>query len=255
MLEARFLPGSSDLDWLNVSLAPTAILLAKLPRPGAVKTRLTGTGGLSAAEAAEVALAMLCCSVERLAARWTVVVAITPDGTGDRLLAALGGALPAEIAARLQFVDQGEGDLGVRLGRAWRAVGSSSPVAFFGADTPDLPASHLEAIERGLVSSDVAIGPTPDGGYWTLASRDHRPGLLARVDWGSESVYDQTCDRAAAGGLRLESLPGWPDVDRPADVIALRERLAGTHPDLANDAVLARLAERLGTILASSDLA
>ncbi|MHC4946647.1 MAG: TIGR04282 family arsenosugar biosynthesis glycosyltransferase [Planctomycetota bacterium] len=215
-----------------------AVVMAKLPRPGHVKTRLVTPGGLDAAVAAEVAAAMLACTVGRLAAAGEVVLAVSPDGTGPELAAMVGWpALPA--------VDQGPGDLGARLERVWERIGPDRPVAFFGGDSPDVPDDALDGIPHGLDDHDVLVGPTPDGGYWTIAARRGRRALFRRIDWGSDRVYDQTRRRARAAGLRLGRLPTWPDVDEPADLAALRGRLAALPPAVGRDDPRRRLAARL----------
>ena len=66
------------------------------------------------------------------------------------------------------------------------------------------------------------MGPTHDGGYWTLAAGACRPALLHQIDWGTAVVYDQTVQRAGAAGLSVCSLPAWYDVDALDDVAALR---------------------------------
>ncbi len=196
----------------------TAVLMAKDPRGGSVKTRLV-TGGWTAVQASDVAEVMLACIARRLreAAR-SLVLAVTPDGAGPALADRL-GLDPIDI------VDQGSGDLGRRLDRVWRAVGTERAIAFFGADSPDVPASLLSAIPTVLAGCDVAVGPTSDGGYWTLAARTHNPAVLEGIDWGTAHVYDQTRRQAVAAGLVVGALPPWHDVDRPADVDALRVRL------------------------------
>lgn len=248
----------------------TPVLLAKLPQAGTVKTRLVargagadsgvvagavagagaGEGGLSEPEAAEVAWAMLLCTAWRLEASATgrLVIAVSPDRAG------------ADLAARLGFrpaalLDQGAGDLGERLARIWRRV--RGPVAFFGGDAPDVPRDALAAIPAALSQCDLAIGPTHDGGYWTLAARSRRPEVVSQIDWGGPNVYDQTRQRARDGGLSVLALPTWHDVDRPEDLAALRRRLrAGGHPGsraASDEAPLRRLAERLDELLPLGD--
>ena len=206
---------------------------------GRGKTRLTAGGRFGPAEAVEVAWAMLRCTVRRLQDRRPLVLAATPDGCGP------------ELAGRLKLVDvrlvdQGAGDLGRRLERVWQAVAPDRPVAFFGADAPDVPDAALDAIGPALAWGDVAVGPTPDGGYWTLAAGRYLPAVLRDIDWGTASVYDQTRLRALEAGLRFQTLSTWPDVDRPEDLDALRQRLtclpAAAGPD---PGPLGRLAERL----------
>jgi glycosyltransferase A (GT-A) superfamily protein (DUF2064 family) len=221
--------------------------MAKRPDAGEVNTRLVRPGFMDAATAAALAWEMLACTVRRLSTRLEVVLAVSPDGAGPELSRRLG-------RPDLRVVDQGGGDLGSRLGRVWRAVGLDRPLAFFGIDSPDLPGRAVEAIGPALAECDAAIGPTPDGGYWALAAGRHHPPLLRDIDWGSGSVYDQTRARAARGGVTVACLPLWPDVDRPEDVWALRERLrAGSGADTGEatnaDDALRTLAHRLDELL------
>ncbi len=209
----------------------TAVLMAKDPRHGEAKSRLRA-GGRSAREASQVAEVMLRCTALRLreAAR-SLFLAVTPDGAGPGLADRLG--LDA-----IDVIDQGSGDLGRRLDRVWRVVGTEEPIAFFGSDTPDVPASLLSAIPATLSGCDIAVGPTGDGGYWTLAARTHNPAVLEGIDWGSAHVYDQTRRQAAGAGLVVGALPQWHDVDRPGDLDALRVRLRTLHdgpPGRPND--------------------
>jgi glycosyltransferase A (GT-A) superfamily protein (DUF2064 family) len=185
---------------------------------------------------------MLRCTAERLASAWPLVLAVTPDGCGT------------EVAQQLEMgsvatVDQGPGDLGERLGRVWRLADTDAPVAFFGSDSPDVPDDVLRrGIPSALADCELAVGPTEDGGYWTLAARSYYPQVLQGIDWGGPHVYDQTCRRAAEAGLSLHTLPVWPDVDRFNDVTALRRRLAMLEPagdDSPSSSALQRLARRI----------
>ena len=202
----------------------TAVLMAKDPAAGGAKTRLTADGSWSAFDARFLAEVMLRCMAMRLHdAAVRLVLAVTPDGAGKRLADRLG-------VGSVEVLDQGAGDLGRRLDRCWQRVGIDRPVAFFGGDTPDVPAQMLAEIPSALERCDVAVGPTGDGGYWTLAAARHRPEVLVDVDWGSTHVYDQTRRNAIAAGLVVETLHVWHDVDHPADVEALRRRIrAAAH--------------------------
>ncbi|MEO0588687.1 MAG: TIGR04282 family arsenosugar biosynthesis glycosyltransferase, partial [Planctomycetota bacterium] len=221
-----------------------AVVRAKAGVPGRAKTRLIPAIGADAA--AGVHDAMLACVVRRLERWWA----------GPRVLAMTGEGWEPAAAGLVgdregwAVVDQGDGDLGARLERVWRgeAVGGAA-VAFFGVDSPDVPAEALAAMPGALAGADAAVGPVGDGGYWTLLAAEARRGaaLLERIDWGSERVHRQTHDRAAAAGLRCVDLPAWHDVDDIDDLTAMRRRLlAATEPGLVE--LRAALDKRLGAL-------
>lgn len=221
----------------------TPVVVAKEPRAGQVKTRLAQDGMLDPETVTEIAWAMLRCTVHRLLPLCRrLVLAASPDEAATMMARRL-------ECTTAELVGQGEGDLGARLDRIWRTVGSQRPVAFFGIDSPDVPGEALAAIPRALAEHDVAIGPTSDGGYWTLAARRRQPRLLRRIDWGGDCVYDQTLARAREAGLSVRSLPLWHDVDVPEDLASLRRRLAdpstGASESDATRAPLGVLAARL----------
>ena len=192
------------------------IVMLKDPTPGRVKTRLVGRE-LDAERASAVAEALARCVVKRLLLRGGVALAVESEAVVHRLGLA---STPGIIVTR-----QGAGDLGSRIERVWREIRPTGPAAFLGIDSPDVPAAALEAIPAALSCSQAAVGPTFDGGYWTLAANHVQPALLEHIDWGGPTVYDQTVRRALAAGISLTSLPTWHDVDQPADLEALIERL------------------------------
>jgi glycosyltransferase A (GT-A) superfamily protein (DUF2064 family) len=117
-------------------------------------------------------------------------------------------------------------------------------------DSPDVPLDALTSIPKALAANELALGPTPDGGYWTLAAASCHPEVLRGVDWGSEAVYDQTCLLAGQAGLVWTSLPEWPDVDTPEDLNALSVRLANRYgPTGKPERALMLLANRILDIL------
>lgn len=217
------------------------VVLGKAPLPGRVKTRLTrGPGALAPEAAAGVAAAMMRATLDRVSAHCRVAA-------DRRFLAIDDPDLAPDWARKAGWtvIDQGGGNLGDRIARAWERAWNEAgpgPVAFFGVDCPDVPAAALAAIAPALTRADAAVGPVADGGYWTLAAGRRRPELLRGIDWGTAAVYDQTRRAADEAGLVLAELPAWHDVDRPDDLAALRSRLRTAAP---HDPALARLEDDL----------
>ncbi|MEE9404615.1 MAG: TIGR04282 family arsenosugar biosynthesis glycosyltransferase [Algisphaera sp.] len=220
----------------------TVVVLAKAAVPGQVKTRLTlGDNGLSPENAAAVHAAMMQATLDRVAL-------FTQAQHG--LLAMDHPAMAPQAARKAGWtvIDQGDGTLGDRIARAWAAAGNG-PVAFFGVDCPDVPSHALASIQSTLQDHDAAVGPVDDGGYWTLAAARPHPELLVDIDWGTGAVYDQTQNAAARAHIQLAALPQWHDVDHPADLLALRDRLHQSRQH-RHDPALDQLADEINRLIA-----
>lgn len=219
-------------------IAAGLIVFAKQPVAGQVKTRLAKRIGAQAAAA--VHEAMLECVVRRWSGYGTtrLTLAVSPDAWLDQARRRWPGV--AEV------VPQGAGDLGERIVRVvaaqWRRWGR--PLVLLGADSPDLPAAHMQHALREVAGGRAAMVPTPDGGYCLLAIPRPLPALFEGVDWGSPHVASQTRDAARRCGLELVELPPAPDIDTADDLRALRQRLVG-----ACDPALRQLARKLSDIL------
>jgi len=195
--------------------------MVKTPRAGAVKTRLVPP--LTGAEAASLAASFARDTVEsvRRVVRETVI-AYAPDDGRATLEALLddGG---------LQWLAQRGEDLGARIESAvsYAFERSPGPVVVVGTDSPTLPPSFVERAVASLSSgeSDVALGPTEDGGYYLVGLRETFGGLFRNVEWSTPRVYRQTADNAARLGLRVLELPRWYDVDTRDDLLRLRDEL------------------------------
>lgn len=230
---------------LNTSTTDTlaVVVMAKVAVPGRVKTRLVSPS-MNPVAAAAVQLAMTACVLERvgktcsqhLAERYLAIDVAFPDDPANPTQV----DLPFEKDWRR--LRQGCGSLGERMLRVWNSV-NRRPVIFLGTDSPDVPWEALASIWGALRTAEAAVGPVQDGGYWTLASRVFAPQLLQGIDWGTANVYDQTLEAARKVGLTVAPLAPWYDVDRPADLDALRRRLQDT-----DDPDLLRLGTRLDRI-------
>lgn len=212
-------------------LAPCVVVMAKPAVPGSVKTRLIGN--LSPHQAAQIHAIMLECVLSRASAHISqeqpiqFVLALDAPAEPDKY-----SHLPVRVPDSWQRLDQGAGDLGQRVAHVWNQIGGG-PALFLGVDSPDVPSGLLSSILPALADHDAVVGPTEDGGYWTLAARRAHAALLRGIDWGTDQVYHQTRNAAHRASLRLATLGSWFDVDEMADLVKLRQRIRGaTEPAL-----------------------
>jgi rSAM/selenodomain-associated transferase 1 len=223
------------------------VVMAKLPEPGRVKTRLLPD--LSAEQAAGVQRVFLAHLVRRLARirLGRLIVCHDPPDRREAMRDVTGGD-------GIHFLPQSGGDLGARLAAAARVAAGrdhGSAVLFLGVDAPDVPEALLRRVAALLASHDLALGPADDGGYWTLALRPRVDAgrLLGDIEWSSGREFDQTVAAAGRLGYNVGLADRWQDVDRPADLRRLVGRLRGS-PDADDRELLARLAEVLPAPLA-----
>lgn len=170
-----------------------AIVLAKLPVPGRVKTRLCPP--LSPECAAEIATACLRDTLDAIRATPGVTrrVAVL-----DRL-----GEKPPEWMEDFEFIDQADGGLDRRLAAAFAAV--NEPAVLVGMDTPQATPNDIGHAVIALDTAQSTIGFAPDGGFWIIGLR--RPDDRVFID-----VPMSTAQTGAAQLARLRSLGQEPVV-------------------------------------------
>lgn len=190
-----------------------ALVFAKYPEPGKVKTRLSPP--LSPVQAAEIHRAALRTTCELIGSIHHVrtVLVATPDRECRHLADELGTLID-------DHWPQGEGTLGDRLERAGHRAfqDGASHLLLFGADSPTTPEDFIRQAITALEECDAVAGPCDDGGYYLLGMRTPQPALFQNIDWGSERVMEQTRERARRSGIHLHELPLWYDLDRVDDL-------------------------------------
>jgi hypothetical protein len=142
----------------------------------------------------------------------------------------------ARLAPDFDLLLQEGADLGARLDNAlthYLNLGYQR-VAIMNSDGPTLPLSCLLAAFDTLArESDVALGPSDDGGYYLIGLKRPAPRLLREVPMSTPTVAADTLALAAAAGLRVGLLPAWYDVDDAASLARLMAELAATPPETA----------------------
>ena len=198
------------------------VVMAKAPRPGEVKTRLSPA--LSPIDAAALSRCFLLDTVALARRLDRVVIAIAYTPSDARIVF-------EETCPGVFLVPQWGDDLGARLAGAFEqlfALGFASVVAI-GADTPTLPLAYLETA-LALVRDprvDVVLGPSTDGGYYLIGMRALQHGLFQDIPWSTGRVFAETLRRTERAGITTACLASWRDVDTVEDLRALEAALRG----------------------------
>lgn len=190
------------------------ILFTRLPRSGHAKTRLIPA--LGADGAADLQRRMTRLTVARA---WSFCAA----APGRRLVIAHDGGSENEMRewlGPLNFLPQGEGDLGARLHRCVAAEFSrgARAVIVIGADCPRLDHGILDSAARALETSEITFGPASDGGYYLVGLRKATPEIFSNIPWGTGEVRAVSLQRARQAGCEPTLLAQLHDVDEPPDL-------------------------------------
>ncbi|MFE0204552.1 DUF2064 domain-containing protein [Streptomyces sp. NPDC058985] len=181
----------------------TLLVIAKEPRPGRVKTRLTPP--FTPNEAAALAEASLADTLRAVAA--------TP---ARRRVLVLAGAPGPWLPPGFDVVPQCAGGLDARLAEAF--AGCAGPALLIGMDTPQVTP---ELLDVDFADCDAYFGPAEDGGFWALGLARPDPALLRGVPMSTPVTGAVQRERLLAAGLRVRDLPPLRDVDTAADARAV----------------------------------
>ena len=191
-----------------MTVSAALVVMAKAPVPGQAKTRLCPP--LTPAEAAAIAEAALADTLQ--AAAWT---------PASRRVVVLDGAPGAWLPAGFAVIDQRGESLGERLANAVADVGE--PLLKLGMDTPQLTRALLcEALARlAEPQTDAVLGPTDDGGYWTIGLATPDPRVFDGVPMSSSTTAARQRARLHELGRRTIELQALRDVDTFEDAVAV----------------------------------
>ena len=214
------------------------VVFAKVPQPGAVKTRLCPP--LTPDQAGRLAEAFLrdvLATGEQLP-DVSRTLAYAPRGKRAEMSRIAG----ADWHLRLQ---RGK-NLGERMARIasdlYGLEARATKVVIIGSDSPHLPAARLEEAFTALDEADMVLGPCNDGGYYLVGFSRWVEGVFDAVRWSTEHALADTLGGADGAGLTVRMLVEDYDVDdepslqRLAKAAALADghRLQHTRSALAD---------------------
>ena len=164
-------------------------IMAKAPRPGAVKTRLASS--LSPTAVTAFYQCLLDDTLALARSLGEVEVAIMCPESDVNELAQLTGNEVSVVAQK------GEGlAAGLTSVFAHFAQDHQRRTIAFNSDSPHLPRAVLEDAFEMLAAHDLVVGPTRDGGYYLVGAKTPHPTLFARDGLGSNSALDNLLSHA-----------------------------------------------------------
>ncbi|TMR96065.1 TIGR04282 family arsenosugar biosynthesis glycosyltransferase [Nonomuraea basaltis] len=201
------------------------VVLAKRPRPGRVKTRLTPP--YTPEEAADLAADALRDTMDAVSATPATARVLAIDDPG-----------PGLAPAGFEMIGQRGDGLDQRLAWAFDDVYARRqvPVLLVGMDTPQITPTLLTQAATALHEHDAVFGPATDGGFWLLGLRRPDPALLLGVPMSTPGTGAAQLRRLS--GLSVATMPLLTDVDDAADA----REVARQAPHTRFAATLARLA-------------
>ncbi len=196
---------------------PAALVMAKAPRAGQVKTRLEPLLGREGCARLQAALLRRAAAWAHGVAPGAAFVAYAPDD-------GLQETLDLVPAGTDLFAQEGA-HLGERLAAATARVLAMhpGPLIVVGTDLATLCGEHARAALDDLAEGcDVCFGPAFDGGYYLVALAAAHPCVfdLPADAWGGPRVLELSLEAAVAAELSLGMLRGERDLDTPADARA-----------------------------------
>lgn len=203
---------------MSMAISSDCILIfVKVPGTSPVKSRLARTVGETHATA------LYRCFV----ADWLDRLRQLP---ADRLVfyAPAGADVAAWLGPEERYYPQSEGDLGQRMAAAFQIAFRQGyrRSLVVGSDSPDLPLDILQEGFAALEWCHGVLGPTEDGGYYTLGfSVQHFTTVVfEQIAWSTSTVLETTLARFAGCDRTVHQLPLWSDIDTLEDLLTYYQR-------------------------------
>jgi rSAM/selenodomain-associated transferase 1 len=193
------------------------IVMAKLPLPGRVKTRLCPP--LSAADAASLYACLLSDTASEMATLVRVRRYLYLDPPGE--LESPGNPLFQAFERRPQTGK----DLGERMASATLTAfrSGAESVVIVGTDCPSLSAGRVRQAFRELRDGAEAVFcPTADGGFCIVGLSSPEVRIFRRIAWSTSAALADVSGRCRELGLSFSLLPPERDVDVYEDLVALK---------------------------------
>ena len=199
------------------------VIMAKAPRPGAVKTRLAPS--LSPEAVTDFYRCLLQDTLALARSLGDVEVAIMCPDSDVNGLAQLAGSDVSVVAQRGDGLAAGLTSVFAHFAQDRQKGAHERRIIAFNSDSPHLPRSVLEDAFEMLAAHDVVVGPTHDGGYYLVGAKASHPTLFAGDGMGTSSAMERLLSRARALELSVGFADPFYDIDVADDLTRLAAEL------------------------------
>ncbi len=198
------------------------IIMTRYPEPGRVKTRLIpALGAASAALLHQRMVEHTMLTVRGFTLVFPTVIFVFFHGGSEVLMASW-------LGDEAEYSPQADGNLGDKMRAAFHAVFNRGfkAVTMIGSDCPAIDSHILRQAFSSLAQADMVVGPSVDGGYYLLGLKQVYDQLFEGIGWGSNEVLTQTLSAARNQRITVNCLPELRDIDRPEDLVNLKDVVA-----------------------------
>ena len=208
------------IDCGTEGIRGAAVVMAKAPREGFVKTRLTGAYPPRAVVQLSDCMLRDTVSLVQALSRVHVAVMCPSEDVPD---------IEARLPGGVHVVGQSGNGLAAALVSAFEHfVPDFRRVVAVDSDSPHLPLAILQSAFELLETNEVVVGPTEDGGYYLVGATRAHGGLFAADGLGTGGALRALLARAAERGLGVALTEAWYDVDEGSDLARLGAELRRT---------------------------
>jgi uncharacterized protein len=200
------------------------LLFTRYPEAGKTKTRLIPELGAEGAALLQ----------KRMTERVVAQANLLGRRAGIKTVVHYDGGSREKMTSWLESVDcveQVDGELGLKMRSAFEHTfcGETDTAVLIGSDIPDITADLLKQAFASLLTKDVVIGPSQDGGYYLIGlvanhASELFPLLFEEMPWSTRELFSTTVNRIEKAGYDVAILPILKDIDLPADLSFAKEK-------------------------------
>lgn len=127
-----------------------------------------------------------------------------------------------DLGTGYRMIRQKGEDIGIRMLNAFLQIFDLGyhRAVLIGSDSPDLPAELIEKAIISLITEDIVLGRSTDGGYYLIGFKKETCSAeyFSGISWSTPLVFQQTIKKIVESKKSVSLLPDWIDIDDRGDL-------------------------------------